>query len=310
MQVSVVIPVYNAEKYVTEAVQSALSQAEAAEIILVEDGSEDRSLEVCKELTKKDARVKLFQQDGGYNRGAGASRNLGITKSNFEYIAFLDADDFYLPNRFEISAKLFQQAEVDAVYEAVGSHFEIPENESSVVQLTTVTKDLSHDMLFENIGPIGSCGGIHLDGLILRKSAFTKSGYFDENLQLHQDTALILRVAATCEMQPGRLKEPVAMRRVHENNRITAPRSDFEKFKMRLLFWETVHEWGSKHLSQSRQNLVAERTFAHIFTPCRITTSKWDRRKLLIQQITYAIKVFRDPEMRSRFRSWAKESVS
>ena len=80
-EVSVVIPVYNAAAFVTQAVESALAQPEVREVVLVEDCSPDDSLAVCRQLAEKYPQVNLFQHPGGVNRGAGPSRNLGITKS-------------------------------------------------------------------------------------------------------------------------------------------------------------------------------------------------------------------------------------
>jgi glycosyltransferase involved in cell wall biosynthesis len=125
MQISIVIPVYKAEAFLQEAVASALIQPETAEVLLIEDNSPDGSLDVCRRLVESDARVRLLRHPNGENRGAGASRNLGIRSSKHEYVAFLDADDFYLPGRFEIPRQLFaSQARIDGVYEAVGVHYQ------------------------------------------------------------------------------------------------------------------------------------------------------------------------------------------
>ena len=124
MLISVIIPVYNAENFVTSAVESALNQPETGEIILIEDGSPDKCLLVCRELEKKYPKVKLIQHENGKNKGAAESRNLGILHSKYEYIAFLDADDIYLPNRFCIAKKKFSlDPSVDAVLEAVVLNF-------------------------------------------------------------------------------------------------------------------------------------------------------------------------------------------
>src|SRR5664280_3837710 len=108
MQVSVVIPVYNAAKYVRQAVESALIQPEVAEIILVEDSSPDDSWEECQQIVAEHSTVHLYRHPGGRNCGAGATRNLAIRKSTCEFIAFLDADDYYLPNRFLVAKGLFE----------------------------------------------------------------------------------------------------------------------------------------------------------------------------------------------------------
>jgi glycosyltransferase involved in cell wall biosynthesis len=78
MNISVIIPVYNAEKYVAQAVESALQFEEVYEVILIEDKSPDNALIICEELTQKYDRVKLFQHPDKGNHGASTSRNLGI----------------------------------------------------------------------------------------------------------------------------------------------------------------------------------------------------------------------------------------
>ena len=78
MEVSVIIPVYNAAAYVGQAVRSALEQPETREVILIEDGSQDTSLQVCRELEGAFDSVRLLRHPDGKNLGAGASRNLGI----------------------------------------------------------------------------------------------------------------------------------------------------------------------------------------------------------------------------------------
>jgi glycosyltransferase involved in cell wall biosynthesis len=123
-KVSVIVPVYNAEKYLQKAVESAEALVEVEEIILIEDKSPDNALMVCHELVSKYNKVKLYQHPDKGNHGAGASRNLGIQESSCEYISFLDADDYYLPNRFARDKEVFSNHEnCDGVYSAVGTRF-------------------------------------------------------------------------------------------------------------------------------------------------------------------------------------------
>ena len=93
--ISVIIPVYSAEKYLRQAVESVVAERHRGvkEIILVEDGSPDNSLKVAQELQNEFLEIiHLYQHPDGQNRGAGASRNLGIKKSAGDLICFLDAD--------------------------------------------------------------------------------------------------------------------------------------------------------------------------------------------------------------------------
>jgi len=94
IKISVVVPVYNGEEYLEQCIRSALCQTmKEMEVICVDDGSSDSSPQILKRLQSEDGRIVLFRQD---NQGAGAARNLGIRKAGGKYIAFLDADDFYV----------------------------------------------------------------------------------------------------------------------------------------------------------------------------------------------------------------------
>lgn len=97
--ISIVIPVYNVEKYLSRCIESILNQTyENWEAIFVNDESKDNSLEVLKEYQKKDDRIKIADKK---NEGSGIARNTGIEKSEGEYLAFLDSDDWYEKNFLE-----------------------------------------------------------------------------------------------------------------------------------------------------------------------------------------------------------------
>jgi len=103
--ISVIMPVFNAEKYVSEAIQSVLNQDyENWELLVVNDGSIDDSLRVINEF--KDSRIKLFSQE---NKGVSSARNTALERMNGDYFCFLDADDVYtktsISNRLEIFLK-------------------------------------------------------------------------------------------------------------------------------------------------------------------------------------------------------------
>lgn len=92
-KVSVVIPVYNVEDYLLECLESVLNQTLThIEVICVDDGSSDASLSILNEYAKKDNRIKVLRQE---NKGSGSARNKALAMANGEYVAFMDADDFY-----------------------------------------------------------------------------------------------------------------------------------------------------------------------------------------------------------------------
>lgn len=101
--VSVIVPFLNAEKFIQEAVESVLAQTyDAWELLLIDDGSTDGSREIARRYAERNfGKVRVLEHEGRQNRGAGASRNLGIRNAEGEYIAFLDADDVWLPHKLE-----------------------------------------------------------------------------------------------------------------------------------------------------------------------------------------------------------------
>ena len=91
--VSVIIPVYNAEKFLKQCLNSVISQTlKEIEIICVDDGSTDNTNAILKAFSEKDQRITVIHQQ---NAGAGAARNNGLRRAKGKYLSFLDADDFF-----------------------------------------------------------------------------------------------------------------------------------------------------------------------------------------------------------------------
>ncbi len=97
-KLSVIVPVYNVEKYIHQCVDSLLAQDyEDMEILLIDDGSPDRCGAICDDYAKKDARVRVIHQE---NQGIAEVRNIGIREVKGDYIGFVDSDDYILPGMF------------------------------------------------------------------------------------------------------------------------------------------------------------------------------------------------------------------
>ena len=100
--VSVVIPLYNTEKYIAECIESVLDQTLGAfEVLVVHDGSRDRSAQIVEEIAGRDGRVRLLRHPGGINLGVSRTRRLGIEEASGDYVAYLDADDAFEPSKLE-----------------------------------------------------------------------------------------------------------------------------------------------------------------------------------------------------------------
>ncbi|MFS8117396.1 MAG: glycosyltransferase family 2 protein, partial [Microcoleus sp.] len=103
-QVSVIIPAYNGDRYIVQAVESVFAQTYTNwEIIVVDDGSTDETHQVLQPYLDK---IRYIYQE---NRGVAAARNRGIQEAKGEFIAFLDQDDFFLPDKLAAQIALFRQ---------------------------------------------------------------------------------------------------------------------------------------------------------------------------------------------------------
>ena len=112
-KISIIVPVYNVEKYIAQCIESLIFQSmEEIEIILINDGSQDNGLEICKEYAKKDTRIKIIDKE---NTGVSDTRNIGVKVANGEYIMFVDSDDWLEKNACEIAYNEAKKENADSV---------------------------------------------------------------------------------------------------------------------------------------------------------------------------------------------------
>jgi len=113
VEISVIMPVFNAENYLEEAINSILNQTFSdLELICVDDGSKDNSLNMLYEFEKKDDRIQVYHQE---NNGGGAARNLALPKAKGKYLYFMDADDIIELNAFQEFYDLIEEKKVDFI---------------------------------------------------------------------------------------------------------------------------------------------------------------------------------------------------
>lgn len=205
-KISVVIPAYKAEKTIERALKSVLKQKEVDEIIVVEDGGQDETLALCQALAKEYPKIKVLQHEGGANLGPSATRNKGIAAAKNDWIAFLDADDYYLNNRFAETIKTIEAKEkVDGVYEAIA----VAQNNKEG-KLTTLNRtDIKCEDLFYEITPIGNAGRFCADGFTVKKTILEEAGMFEEDMRIGEDVLLWLKCAIVASLYPGNIHQAV-----------------------------------------------------------------------------------------------------
>ena len=130
IKTSVIIPVYNSEKYLQPSLESVINQTcRDIEIICVNDGSTDKSLEILNEYAQKDKRLKIYSQE---KQGAGAARNLGLSKASGETVIFLDSDDVFDKKLVEILYNKHKQEDSDIVF----CNYKVIDNENNICDVS------------------------------------------------------------------------------------------------------------------------------------------------------------------------------
>lgn len=200
--VSVVIPVFNAERYLAESVASALGQSRREiEVLIVDDGSTDGSRQIAQELAA-DPRVRLLS---GVNGGPARARNLGIRESRGEFVAFLDADDLWLPHKLDRQIPLFSEnPSPDVVY---SQRLTVDADGRTVegYRPPVPSGRILDEMWVDNF--------ICMSSAVVRREVFDRVGLLDETLRMSEDFDFWLRTALHCEFRG--VEEPLVKYRVH-----------------------------------------------------------------------------------------------
>jgi len=279
--VSVIIPVYNAGKHIGRAINSVRTQPEVNEIIIVDDGSSDNSAEVCRNLQAGDPRISILHHPGHSNKGVSASRNLGITHAKNPVIAFLDADDYYLPGRFTTAMQCFVAEEsIDGVYEMIGLH-----SETAEIKPYAYIEEVSSERLFENLQPIGEKVWFSCDGLTVKKALFEKAGLFDETLKTSEDTLQWFKLAACGKLVAGKIHEPVSITESRSDS-LTTDRALVQRDFI-LMLLKLFNACRKFRCSAARKELVLQKFFFfYTRDPYRLLFSSFKRTGIILGLIS------------------------
>jgi glycosyltransferase involved in cell wall biosynthesis len=214
--VSVIIPVFNAERYVGEAIRSVLSQTyRAIELICVNDGSTDGSLSILQSF-----KTKIVLIDNEENCGTAESRNRGIHEARGEFLAFIDNDDIWESNKLEVQMDQFQNRhDLDV---------------SLTYMQCFISPEISEDIKDLRYCPADPLPGYIPSTMVARRISFDKVGYFDSRWKNGESFAWIVR-ANEVGLKVEVIEDVLVRRRIHDNNKSVSGSSTSRSDYLRIL---------------------------------------------------------------------------
>lgn len=225
--ISVIIPVYNGEKYIKETIQSIQSQSYPIhEVVIINDGSTDGTQKIIHELIKEFSNIIYLNQE---NAGPAKARNYGIKKSTGEYIAFCDADDIWESNKIEQQVKIFE-TDLDIALVCTGMSF----FGSRSGNFISKEKEIStRKLLWENSIPNSS--------VVMKKSVVENIGFFNEtqNFFSIEDYEYWLRISNQYKIVA--IQELLVHYRIHDNQ--ISKRSSHSYKKLQYLYKNCFYDY-------------------------------------------------------------------
>ena len=223
IECSVVMPVYNAEKYLKDAIESVLNQTyKNFELIIVDDCSTDKSAEIAKSYLA-DKRVKYFKNE--QNMKVSKTRNFGVSKAQGKYVTFLDSDDVYLPTKLEKQIEFMKKTGAKICYTAYGylSNDGVIQNKIfSVPEKVTFKKLLKQNVI--------SCSIVMFEKWLVEKHPF----YADS---VHEDFVAYLTIMKEEKLDAFGINEPLGLYRLTVGSK---SRNKFKALKMTYNSYKVV----------------------------------------------------------------------
>ncbi len=249
--ISIIIPAYNAERTILETIESVQQQTFSDfEIIVINDGSTDKTLELLESI--KDERLKIFSYKNG---GPSKARNHGIKNANGEFIAFLDADDMWTPDKLELQlAALEKYPEAGVAYS--WNYFKYEKEEDYYADCDSFFEgNVYADLLIGNFLHNGS-------NPLIRKPAIDSIGFFDIKIKSCEDWDFYLRLAAKWNFVL--VQKPQIIYR-QSSNSISSSKIDVMKQNMLLVIEREFSEAPSEFQHLKKQSLAwTHKYIAHL----------------------------------------------
>src|SRR5829696_2546414 len=209
-KVTVITPVYNGELYIQEAVDGLLAQSlQDWELVVVDDGSSDSTPQILANFT--DQRIRIIRQQ---NAGEACARNVGLDHATGEYVAFLDADDFYFPNALEDLASFL---DTNPQYDVVFSDGQIcDEHDHPLMTLSEVRPGIYTGKILDKVVISSSVVTVPVCTMTRRSKIKEHSVRFDPNLVIGPDWDFWIQLAVHVNF--GYLDKSTCKYRIHTNN--------------------------------------------------------------------------------------------
>lgn len=215
-KVSVVMPVYNVRRFVADAIRSVLAQTFTDfELIIVDDGSTDGSLELCESFT--DPRIRIHRQE---NRGLAGARNAGIRRAVGEYVAFLDSDDAWAPRKLDEHVRHFERAPAVGVSYSQSEFIDEAGTRLGYFQAPKLRDVAPSDVFLRN--PVGNGSAPVIRRRALEEIAFVDERcgpaepcYFDERFRQSEDIECWTRIALRTAWRFEGIGQPLTRYRVN-----------------------------------------------------------------------------------------------
>lgn len=252
--VSIIVPVYNAEKYLVACLNSVLSQSyQNIEILIINDGSTDQSGRICEQFAKKDKRIRLFHKKNG---GVSSARNLGLEQAGGDYITFVDADDFIHREYVRILIQDINDFQADIVqcgfFERYSDGTGLRKTKSR-----SYRKILDNQFNYCKNGDIGFAGG-----KLFRKESLDGIK-FDEEISMSEDALFMAHVMKKRKVIYYE-KKILYLYRIHLNSsmQLASETSNFTALKARKLIFKMQEKGSPAFYSAGMQYLEMCRRIA------------------------------------------------
>jgi glycosyltransferase involved in cell wall biosynthesis len=236
MKVSVIIPVYNAERYLAQAIESVLAQSHTDfDMVIIDDGSTDASLDIARSYSKRDIRVRVYTQT---NCGAGETRNRALALCSTDWVFLMDADDLMLPNRIERQLVFLSEHPDLVVASCLASYINGVGIEGGRSANSIPTKEAFHSLV-----AAGEAVGLLNPGVVLYRPAVLEIGGFRGEFFPAEDSDLWNRMAERGHAML--VQDEVLMKyRIHGSSAVT---SSFEQARLK-------YEWSRSCMAARRLN--------------------------------------------------------